>query len=70
MNAENAGRPLAAVLVLLAATGALTVWSGRGGGWRRPAKPVTIVPIAGILIGGGMRATSLAGRRACDELPA
>jgi putative ABC transport system permease protein len=150
MNAENAGWPLAAVLVLLAATGALTVWFGRVGSWRPvltaaaraavqlaavsvlitavlasawytagfvllmytvatvtaagrirhgrpslrgtaraaaaiaagpgpvlalllttgavPAKPVTIVPIAGILIGGAMRATSLAGRRARDEL--
>ncbi|MET0133968.1 MAG: ABC transporter permease, partial [Kibdelosporangium sp.] len=33
-----------------------------------PAKPIAIVPIAGILIGGAMTATSLAGRRALDEL--
>nr|WP_232328364.1 ABC transporter permease [Kibdelosporangium sp. MJ126-NF4] len=33
-----------------------------------PPSPVAIVPIAGILIGGGMTATTLAGRRALDEL--
>ncbi|WP_424231806.1 ABC transporter permease [Actinophytocola sp.] len=33
-----------------------------------PAEPVAIIPIAGILIGGAMTATSLAGRRALDEL--
>lgn len=33
-----------------------------------PDKPVAIVPIAGIIIGGTMTATSLAGRRALDEL--
>ncbi|MGH3762863.1 ABC transporter permease [Actinophytocola sp.] len=35
-----------------------------------PARPVAIIPIAGILIGGAMTATSLAGRRARDELRA
>jgi putative ABC transport system permease protein len=35
-----------------------------------PALPVAIIPIAGILIGGAMTATSLAGRRARDELHA
>ena len=35
-----------------------------------PLEPVAIVPIAGILIGGAMTATSLAGRRALDELTA
>jgi putative ABC transport system permease protein len=35
-----------------------------------PAKPIAIVPIAGILIGGAMTATGLAGRRALDELRA
>jgi putative ABC transport system permease protein len=35
-----------------------------------PARPVAIIPIAGILIGGAMTATSLAGRRARDELHA
>ncbi|HEX6360402.1 ABC transporter permease [Actinophytocola sp.] len=35
-----------------------------------PMAPVAIIPIAGILIGGAMTATSLAGRRALDELTA
>jgi putative ABC transport system permease protein len=35
-----------------------------------PPAPVAVVPIAGILIGGAMSATSLAGRRALDELTA
>jgi putative ABC transport system permease protein len=33
-----------------------------------PWEPVAVIPIAGILIGGAMTATSLAGRRALDEL--
>ncbi|MCP2169413.1 ABC transporter permease [Goodfellowiella coeruleoviolacea] len=33
-----------------------------------PATPVAVLPVAGILIGGAMTATSLAGRRALDEL--
>lgn len=33
-----------------------------------PLKGLSIVPVAGILIGGGLTATSLAGRRALDEL--
>lgn len=33
-----------------------------------PVRAVAVVPIAGILIGGAMTATSLAGRRATDEL--
>jgi putative ABC transport system permease protein len=33
-----------------------------------PLHPLAVVPIAGILIGGAMTATSLAGRRALDEL--
>ncbi len=33
-----------------------------------PLEPVAVIPIAGILIGGAMTATSLAGRRALDEL--
>jgi putative ABC transport system permease protein len=33
-----------------------------------PARPIAIVPIAGILIGGAMTATGLAGRRALDDL--
>jgi putative ABC transport system permease protein len=35
-----------------------------------PAQPVAVIPVAGILIGGAMTATSLAGRRARDELRA
>lgn len=33
-----------------------------------PLKPIAVVPVAGILIGGAMTATSLAGRRAMDTL--
>lgn len=33
-----------------------------------PWQPVAVIPVAGILIGGAMTATSLAGRRAMDEL--
>lgn len=33
-----------------------------------PVATVTVLPIAGILVGGAMTATSLAGRRALDEL--
>ncbi|TDV55185.1 ABC transporter permease [Actinophytocola oryzae] len=33
-----------------------------------PTHPIAVIPIAGILIGGAMTATSLAGRRALDEL--
>jgi putative ABC transport system permease protein len=33
-----------------------------------PAKPIAVVPIAGIVIGGAMSATSQAARRALDEL--
>jgi putative ABC transport system permease protein len=33
-----------------------------------PPSPVAVVPVAGIVIGGAMTATSLAGRRALDEL--
>jgi putative ABC transport system permease protein len=33
-----------------------------------PARPIAVVPIAGILIGGAMTATGLAGRRALEQL--
>ncbi len=33
-----------------------------------PARPIAVVPVAGILIGGAMTATGLAGRRAMDDL--
>lgn len=44
------------VLALVLATGTV------------PAAPIAVVPIAGILIGGAMTATSLAGRRAVETL--
>ncbi|MFG2694048.1 ABC transporter permease [Kitasatospora sp. NPDC048407] len=44
------------VLLLLAVTGLL------------PPKGLSVIPVAGILIGGALTATSLAGRRALDEL--
>lgn len=47
---------VAPVLALLFASGTV------------PLEPVAVVPIGGILIGGAMTATSLAGRRALDEL--
>jgi putative ABC transport system permease protein len=49
---------VAPVLALLLATGVV------------PRHPLAVIPIAGILIGGAMTATSLAGRRAIDELTA
>ena len=33
-----------------------------------PAQPIAVVPVAGVLIGGAMTATTLAGRRAVEEL--
>jgi putative ABC transport system permease protein len=47
---------VAPVLALLMATGLV------------PARPVAVLPIAGIFIGGAMTATALTGRRALDEL--
>jgi putative ABC transport system permease protein len=44
------------VLVIVAATGAV------------PLRGIAVVPVAGIVIGGAMTATSLAGRRALDQL--
>ncbi|AUG76993.1 ABC transporter permease [Kitasatospora sp. MMS16-BH015] len=44
------------VLALLLGTGLL------------PRQGLSVIPVAGILIGGGLTATSLAGRRALDEL--
>ena len=35
-----------------------------------PIEPIAILPTAGILIGGAMTATSIAGRRAAEELTA
>jgi putative ABC transport system permease protein len=57
-----AGLPIAAgvapVLALLMATGLVA------------SKPIAVVPVAGILIGGAMTATGLSGRRALDDLSA
>ncbi|MEE6257240.1 ABC transporter permease [Plantactinospora sonchi] len=50
------GLGVAPALVLLVGTGAV------------PATPLAVLPTAGILVGGAMTATSLAGRRALDEL--
>jgi putative ABC transport system permease protein len=61
-SAWRAALPIACgvspVLALLLGTGAVSV------------KPVIVIPIAGIVIGGAMTATSLAGVRALDELRA
>lgn len=58
------------VPVVSIAVGVLPVLALLFAGRIMPWEPVAVVPIAGILIGGGMVATSLAGRRALDELTA
>jgi putative ABC transport system permease protein len=50
------------------AAGALPVGAGIVAAGTMPLTTVAVLPIAGILIGGAMTATSLAGRRALDEL--
>jgi putative ABC transport system permease protein len=55
----------AAVPVL---TGSLPVVVGLLAGGLLPPKGLAVIPVTGILIGGAMTATSLAGRRALDEL--
>lgn len=59
-NGRWVALPIAAgalpVLVIVLATGAV------------PHKTISVLPVAGIVIGGAMTATSLAGRRALDEL--
>jgi putative ABC transport system permease protein len=50
------------------AAGALPVGAGIVAAHTMPMTTVAVLPIAGILIGGAMTATSLAGRRALDEL--
>lgn len=50
------------------ATGVAPVLALLVGSGLVPASPVAVVPVAGILIGGAMTATTLAGRRALDEL--
>jgi putative ABC transport system permease protein len=50
------------------AASALPVCIGIVAAGTTPLRTVAVLPIAGILIGGAMTATSLAGRRALDEL--
>jgi len=50
------------------AAGALPVGAGIVVAGTMPLTTVAVLPIAGILIGGAMTATSLSGRRALDEL--
>lgn len=52
------GLAVAPVVVALLAGGVL------------PARPLALIPVSGILLGGAMTATALAGRRATDELRA
>ena len=58
------GWPVAAPI----AAGALPVGAGIVAAHTMPLTTVAVLPIAGILIGGAMTATSLAGRRALDDL--
>jgi putative ABC transport system permease protein len=58
------GWPVAAPI----AAGALPIGAGIVVAGTMPMTTVSVLPIAGILIGGAMTATSLAGRRALDEL--
>jgi putative ABC transport system permease protein len=58
------GWPVAAPI----AAGALPVGAGIVAAHTMPFTTVAVLPIAGILIGGAMTATSLSGRRALDEL--
>jgi putative ABC transport system permease protein len=48
--------------------GALPIGTAVVAAGTTPLRPVAVLPIAGILIGGAMTATSLAGRRSLDEL--
>jgi putative ABC transport system permease protein len=58
------GWPVAAPI----AAGALPVGAGIVAAHTMPLTTVAVLPIAGILIGGAMTATSLAGRRALDTM--
>jgi len=60
----RSGWPVAAPI----AAGALPITAAIVASRTMPLTTVAVVPIAGILIGGAMTATSLAGRRALDEL--
>ncbi|MEV6371796.1 ABC transporter permease [Micromonospora musae] len=48
--------------------GSLTVVAALLAAGLLPTRGIAVIPVAGILIGGAMTATSLAGRRAVDEL--
>ena len=50
------------------AAGAVPIGAGIVAARTMPTTTIAVLPIAGILIGGAMTATSLAGRRALDEL--
>ena len=63
IHAHRAGWAAAAIVVGVVPVLALVLVAGVV-----PPEPVAVVPIAGILIGGAMTATSLAGRRAMDDL--
>lgn len=52
------------------ALGALPVTAALVASGVVPAQPVSVVPVAGILVGNAMTATSLSGRRALDALAA
>lgn len=65
------GRPTARValwLVLPVAVAPLAVVGVMLAAGILPGRALAVVPVAGILVGGAMTATSLAGRRAFDEL--
>lgn len=64
------GRPAVWWAAVPIAGGSVPVVGGLLAGGLVPVKGIAVVPIAGILIGGAMTATSLAGRRALDELAA
>ena len=52
------------------AVGALPVAAALIGSGLVPARPISVVPVTGILVGGAMTATSLAGRRVIEALTA
>jgi putative ABC transport system permease protein len=56
------------VVIAPIAVGSLPVGAGIVAARAAPLATVAVLPIAGILLGGAMTATSLAGRRALDEL--
>ena len=59
---------LGRLVILPIAAGAVPVGTAIVAAGAVPLTEVAVLPIAGILIGGAMTATSLAGRRALDEL--